>query len=80
MLQPLEDVDSEAALDPRCYGVVVNGQGSSSSGTLLPGIPEIRTVTEQVDLARRKAGIASDEPVRLQRFTVAKFKDEHLVE
>jgi len=79
VLQPLEDVASEAALDPRCYGVVVSAE-DGRRGTLLPGIPEIRTVAEQVDLARRKGGIASDEPVRLQRFTVTKFKDERLVE
>ena len=77
VLRPLEEVASEKELDPRRYGVVV-GTEDGRRGALLPDIPEIRTVTQQLAIARRKGGIEPWEPVRLQRFTVAKIKGPDL--
>lgn len=77
VLQPLEEAASETELDPRRYGVVV-GTEDGRRGALLPSIPEIRTVTQQLAIARRKGGIEPGEPVRLQRFTVTKIKDPDL--
>lgn len=79
VLHPLEDIGSPAELDPRRYGVVV-GTEDGRRGTLLPAIPDVHTVEEQIDIARRKGRIEPWEPVKLQRFTVDKFKDEDFVE
>src|SRR5262249_44523956 len=71
---PLEDVASESELDPERYGVVVTTP-DGREGCLLPGIPEVRTAQQQIELARRKAGIQRGERVRLQRFETAKFHE-----
>lgn len=72
LLEPPEDIGSPAQLDPRTYGVIVSGSGGRR-GLLLPDIEGIDTVDQQLHIARRKAGIAADEPVRLQRFRVSRF-------
>lgn len=58
----------EPALDPAKYGVIV--ESGWRRGLLLPALPGVDTATEQIDIARRKAGIGADEPYRLRRFTV----------
>ena len=63
-----EEVAGVGALHPERYGVIVEGSGGRR-GLLLPGIPGISTAELQVDIARRKAGIDPDEPVRLLRFS-----------
>ena len=68
----LEEVASPAELDAARYGVVVTA-ADDRRGVLLPGIPGIATVEEQLAIARRKGGIGGFEPVRLQRFAVRKF-------
>jgi AMMECR1 domain-containing protein len=74
VIEALEEVTSEDQLDPEHYGVVVSTP-DGRHGCLLPGIPELRTVEQQLEMARRKAGILAGEPVRLQRFTAAKFQE-----
>jgi len=69
-LSPLEEIGSTAELDPSRYGVVVEAEGHR--GVLLPAIEGIDDAEQQVEIARRKAGIAPGRPVRLFRFTVAK--------
>lgn len=54
-------------LDPSRYGVIIDGSGGRT-GLLLPAIPGISTASEQVDIARRKASISPDDPIRLSRF------------
>jgi MEMO1 family protein len=68
----LEEVASPAELDAARYGVVVTAD-DGRHGVLLPAIPGIGTVEEQLAIARRKGGIGGFEPVRLQRFAVKKF-------
>jgi AmmeMemoRadiSam system protein A len=55
-------------LDPRRYGVVV--ESDWRRGLLLPDLPGVDTVEEQLRIARMKAGLGPDEPCRVQRFTV----------
>jgi len=55
-------------LDPARYGVIVEHGGRR--GLLLPDLPGVDSVADQVDIARRKAGIDADEPYSLRRFTV----------
>jgi AmmeMemoRadiSam system protein A len=69
-LSPLEEVGSPADLDPIRYGVVVETGGRR--GVLLPAIPGIDDAEQQVAIARRKAGLGPETPVRLYRFTVEK--------
>jgi len=69
-LSPLEEVASVADLDPTRYGVVVETGGRR--GVLLPALHGIDDAEQQVAIARRKAGIGPDRPVRLYRFTVKK--------
>ncbi|MGI6591304.1 MAG: AmmeMemoRadiSam system protein A [Eggerthellaceae bacterium] len=59
-------------LDPRRYGVIVSN--GWSRGLLLPDLEGVDTVMQQVDIARRKAGIGPNEPVRLERFEVVRHE------
>lgn len=60
------------ALDPDAFGVIVRGP-RGQQGLLLPGIVGIDDAATQVAVARRKAGIRTDEPVQLSRFRVRKY-------
>ena len=59
---------SESDLDPARYGVIV--ECGWKRGLLLPDLPGVESVEAQVEIARRKAGIRTDEPYELRRFTV----------
>ena len=71
LLSPMEPVASQAQLDPAHYGVVV--KSGNRRGVLLPDLPGVETVEKQVAICREKAGIAPDEPVELERFTVERI-------
>lgn len=60
ILTPPELIESLSELDPRRYGVIV--RRGNRSGLLLPDLEGVDTVTEQVDIACRKAGIHPGEP------------------
>jgi MEMO1 family protein len=74
VIHTLETISSLNELDPARYGVVVS-TSDGRRGVLLPAIENIRTVTQQVNLARRKACIDPDEPVTIQRFQVHRFQE-----
>ncbi len=65
-----EPIGSEAELDVKRYGVIVTRGGRR--GLLLPDLEGVDTPAEQVSIARQKAGIGPDEPVKLQRFEVVR--------
>ncbi len=67
-----EPVQSEKELDPRKYGVIVESGGRR--GLLLPDLEGVDTVEQQIDICRRKAGIYSNEPIKLHRFEVRRYK------
>lgn len=62
--EPIEGPDQ---LDPQRFGVIVEGRGRT--GLLLPAIPGITSIDQQIDIARRKAGLSPDDPIRLSRFS-----------
>jgi hypothetical protein len=62
--EPVDDLDQ---LDPARYGVLVEGPGGRR-GLLLPAIPGITTVRQQVDLVLKKASFSPYDPIRLYRF------------
>jgi len=43
-------------------------------GLLLPDIEGVDTVDHQIEICRQKAGIMSDEPIKLYRFAVKRYK------
>ncbi len=65
-----EDILSEEELDVKRYGVIVTR--GSRRGLLLPDLEGVDTPARQVAIARQKAGIRPDEPVKLQRFQVVR--------
>lgn len=67
-----EPVESEADLDPSMYGVLV--VSGNKKGILLPDLPGVHSVDQQIDIARSKAGIASDEPAQIFRFKVRRYE------
>lgn len=67
-----EPIKSVNELDPEKYGVIV--KSSYRKGLLLPAIEGVDTVEEQIEIARRKAGISSEEQIELFRFEVRRFK------
>ena len=71
VLGETETIDSPEELDVKRYGVVVSR--GRRRGLLLPNLEGVDTVEEQIDIARRKAGIPEDaEDIRLERFEVVR--------
>ncbi len=73
VLGPLEPVAGPDSLDPRRYGVVVSSS-DGRRGVLLPDLEGVDRVEQQLDIARRKAGIGAGERVQLARFTVERHR------
>lgn len=65
-------VKSRKQLDARRYGVIVEARGRK--GLLLPDLEGVESTSEQINICRLKAGIAPDEPVKLYRFEVKRYK------
>jgi Uncharacterized conserved protein len=68
VLGELEKIGGPEELDPWRYGVVVRKRGRS--GLLLPHLEGVDTVSDQVGIAKQKAGISPEESVELWRFQV----------
>ena len=71
VLSPPEEISDISELDPKKYGVIVSS--GYKKGLLLPDLEGVDTAEEQVDIARRKAGIYPDEKVKLYRFEVKRY-------
>lgn len=67
--EPVSGVDQ---LDPKNYGVIV--ECGFRRGLLLPDLEGVATVDEQIKICRAKVGIAADEPIKLYRFQVRRYK------
>jgi len=67
-----EPIESEDQLDPKKYGVIV--ECGWRRGLLLPDLEGVDSVDYQIDICRQKAGIAPDEPIKLYRFEVRRYK------
>jgi len=65
-------VNSIKELDPRKYGVIVECGGRR--GLLLPDLEGVDTVEQQIQICRQKAGIYPDEPVKLYKFEVKRYR------
>ena len=67
--KPIKD---KSQLDPKKYGVIV--ESGFRRGLLLPDLEGVDSVDYQIDICRQKAGIMPDEPVKLYRFEVKRYK------
>ena len=74
VLLPAEETVMEQ-LDPAVYGVIVEDESGSRRGLLLPDIPGVDSAEQQVDIAKRKAGIMGGDPIKLWRFKVQRFRE-----
>jgi len=73
ILYPIEAITSESDLDVHRFGVVIE-QGYKR-GLLLPNLKGVDTVSEQVAIAKQKAGIATGD-YKLSRFEVERHEIE----
>jgi len=67
-----EPVASKDQLNPKKYGVIV--EAGWRRGLLLPNLEGVDSVDFQIDICRQKADIAPDEPVKLYRFEVKRYR------
>jgi AmmeMemoRadiSam system protein B/AmmeMemoRadiSam system protein A len=67
-----EPIENEGQLDPKKYGCIV--ECGLRRGLLLPDLEGVDTVDYQISICRQKAGIMPDEPVKLYRFQVKRYK------
>ena len=65
-------IPSKDRLDPKRYGVIV--EAGSRRGLLLPDLEGVDSADQQIDICRQKAGILPDEPIKLYRFEVRRYK------
>ena len=72
ILSAPEPISGPEGLDVKRYGVIVSS--GSMRGLLLPNLDGIDTVEEQIDIARQKAGIARNTPLKLERFEVIRHE------
>ena len=71
VLSEAEEISSEKELDVERYGVIVSR--GYKRGLLLPNLEGVDTVRQQIDIAKRKAGIPEEaEDIRLERFEVVR--------
>ena len=71
-LSPPEPVTDINSLDEKVYGVLI--QSKKRRAVLLPDIAAVESVSHQLELVRRKANLAPDEPAELYRFTVSRYE------
>lgn len=71
ILNEPERVTDVNQLDPKKYGVIV--VSGFKRGLLLPDLPGVDTIQQQIAIVKRKAGIFSDEKVTIYRFTVERY-------
>ncbi len=62
-------------LNPKIYGVIVEDESGQRRGLLLPDIPGVKDINDQVSIAARKAGIGPGTPIRLYRFEVERYRE-----
>jgi len=74
VLSTPEPISSVGQLDPSKYGVIVSK--GTLRGLLLPDLPGVSSVDEQLNIAMRKAGITNPEHLRISRFTVDRHAEK----
>jgi hypothetical protein len=75
ILSEPEKIDNKDELDPKKYGILV--QGGHQSGLLLPDLEGIDNVEKQINVARKKAGLNPNDSIEIYRFSVSRFKENN---
>jgi AMMECR1 domain-containing protein len=70
VLEKPEKISSPEELDVKKYGAIVSA--GERRGLLLPNLEGVTSVEEQIEIARRKAGIGKFESYSLERFKVVR--------
>lgn len=73
ILSEAEPIESITQLNPKMYGVIVSK--GYRRGVLLPDLEGIDTAEQQVQIAAMKAGLYDLDGVKLERFTVTRYKE-----
>lgn len=69
-----EEVREGMELDPKVWGVIVSKGGRR--GLLLPDLPGVTSVEQQIAIAAQKAGISNLDGAQIQRFSVGRYYEE----
>lgn len=72
VLSAPEQVEDETQLDSKRYGLIV--ECGYRRGLLLPDLPGVESVQEQIDICRAKGGIRPGEQIKLYRFEVSRHQ------
>lgn len=72
VLGDTQEIGSVGELDVKRYGVIVTK--GYKRGLLLPNLDGVDTAREQIQIAKRKAGIGENEAVKLERFEVVRHR------
>ena len=62
-------------LDPEIYGVIVEDDGGFLRGLLLPNLEGIKSASEQIEIASRKAGIVEGTKTKFFRFRADRYSE-----
>jgi len=73
ILSASKTVSKDILSDTKKYGLIISAQ-DGRRGLLLPDLPGVDTIEEQIKICRMKAGINPWEPVSYQIFTVERHK------
>lgn len=73
ILSASKTVSKDALSDTEKYGLIISAQ-DGRRGLLLPDLPGVDTIEEQIRICRQKAGINPWEPVSYQIFTVERHQ------
>jgi AmmeMemoRadiSam system protein A len=71
VLGEAEPIASQAELDPKIYGVIV--ESGRRRGLLLPDLEGVDTAAQQVNIALRKAWINPNDRFKMYRFRVIRY-------
>lgn len=71
VLDTPEPISSVEELDPKVYGIIVSSK--NKRGVLLPDLPGIDRIEDQIAIAMRKAGIEPGSPLHIERFKVTRY-------
>jgi len=74
ILSASKNVSKDVLSDTKKYGLIVSAQ-DGRRGLLLPDLPRVDTIEDQIKICRMKAGINPWEPVSYQIFTVERHHE-----
>lgn len=74
VLSASKNISKDKLSYPKKYGLIVS-TSDGRRGLLLPDLPGINTIEQQINICRQKAGISNSEPVSYQIFTVERHSE-----